>query len=546
MSLFGNSADARDDLAQLNQNYLNFMETASISKEEIRELKQGIFDYTKTLHNDFLNMAKQMASGGPSQAQTIVSDTSKSLDQKAVDLLFLIEKNTKDMVTSLFLNNTTGSEQKTFSKDKNKEISESSTSVIDAIKSLGKDITNLADRPIKMAQDYGGSILGELLTVLAAGGLAAALAPLLAGPFVKWFDENFGTSLKKRFDDAVAPFMDLKAKVSMFGKWLTMAATSPIQMFEEVVGGFKLLGKGLVGSIELIGKSLGASFSFIRSSLANLHQLPRMIGVGLRRSFRLFVSGFGDTAKAVGSGVKTFAGGLFKGILGNALKKLPVIGALISAAQGAVKLMNGDTTGGLLNLASGLAGFIPGIGMFASLYLDILETKLDEEAGGDPNKKGNLLGKVFSDLNNTILDYIMSFFNGMVKKVKSWLGFGKVEEEKIIPRLEPKPQIQPVSNLTPQVKSVTLERDPMVLDKYIQHETQNQRVFNQTTQKTAEVVSGGMKEMSSSINGLVGNTTNIISSGSGKATTMSMIPTQRPDGVRTARDDYKRWRDMGF
>ena len=59
-----------------------------------------------------------------------------------------------------------------------------------------------------------------------------------------------------------------------------------------------------------------------------------------------------------------------KGLGKSALKKIPILGALGGLAFGASRLMSGDISGALMEVASGAASIIPGIGTAASVALD--------------------------------------------------------------------------------------------------------------------------------------------------------------------------------
>ena len=67
---------------------------------------------------------------------------------------------------------------------------------------------------------------------------------------------------------------------------------------------------------------------------------------------------------------KTAAKGAAKGLGKAALKKIPIIGALGGLAFGASRLMKGDISGALMEVASGAASIVPGIGTAASVALD--------------------------------------------------------------------------------------------------------------------------------------------------------------------------------
>jgi len=82
------------------------------------------------------------------------------------------------------------------------------------------------------------------------------------------------------------------------------------------------------------------------------------------------------------------------------LKKVPLIGTLISVGIGVKKLMDGDTRGGILSLASGLVSLIPFAGWALSFMIDAYDAQLTEEYGGDITAKNDKysFGKFIDDI----------------------------------------------------------------------------------------------------------------------------------------------------
>ena len=81
-------------------------------------------------------------------------------------------------------------------------------------------------------------------------------------------------------------------------------------------------------------------------------------------------SGASVAASAGGSVAKTVAGGMAGTSAKTVLKKIPVIGALAGLGFGASRLIGGDVTGAGMEVLSGLASVVPGIGTAASLGID--------------------------------------------------------------------------------------------------------------------------------------------------------------------------------
>ena len=76
------------------------------------------------------------------------------------------------------------------------------------------------------------------------------------------------------------------------------------------------------------------------------------------------------TAAIKGATKKAATKGVAKGLGKAALKKIPFVGVLAGLAFGASRLMKGDISGALMEVASGTAAIIPGLGTAASVALD--------------------------------------------------------------------------------------------------------------------------------------------------------------------------------
>jgi hypothetical protein len=74
----------------------------------------------------------------------------------------------------------------------------------------------------------------------------------------------------------------------------------------------------------------------------------------------------GKPGKETGKASKAVAKGIGKSLL----KKIPVIGAVAGLAYGASRAMSGDFAGAGMEVASGLAGTVPGVGTAASVGID--------------------------------------------------------------------------------------------------------------------------------------------------------------------------------
>lgn len=148
------------------------------------------------------------------------------------------------------------------------------------------------------------------------------------------------------------------------------------------------------------GGGLGALFSKILGS-----SLTPLV-VGLAGSFALAIGSwfnegpFKGLMKELGNiGIKVFlpkvvgmAGKLFPAMvkfLKPIASKLPVIGFVINLGSAISRVLAGDVVGGIIDLASGLASFIPGFGTAISIGLGLLNAARDL-SGTTETTKGNI------------------------------------------------------------------------------------------------------------------------------------------------------------
>jgi hypothetical protein len=564
MGLFEN----KEDHVSLSDEYVQFLKSFSVSKEEINELKKGIYDYTRSMHEDFVSVTKQLTSKEPTESQRIRADSDKSSDQKMIDLMFLVEKNTKDMVNGLFLLNhnlgIVGGEQKGFSDhpDERKKNRYYEPDIVESLKAAAYNMSRIAARPVQSTIQNTGSILGELMGLLSLGSLAAVLGPLFVGPFLKWFDENFGTNLKQTLDKVMAPFKGLESTVEHIGKWAFLMITHPMEAIKTLMEAVTALGKVMWGAVEMAGKVAGAGVKAVGAGVKAIGSIgaKKTAEIEAKAAAEASTRIAADVAaaeakvgsKVIGEVTAKVGGGMFSKLVGGAFKKLPIVGFLISAGIGIKKLYDGDITSGVLNFLSAGAGLldfvVPGLGLGLSLLIDVFDAKLDIESNGDASKKSGLISKVFTDLKNTIWDSILSFFNYVSDTVKGWLGI-KVskspEKPKILEEnaknLSSSPEVSksssPVLEKSPSTLAVPLDYTNPVLDKKMQYDKQEQKTFEYQNQQTTSILKEYMDEMMKVFKEFSVPPTVISNVSNSKPAPAGPIPTQR-DGVKDSRNDY--------
>jgi hypothetical protein len=126
---------------------------------------------------------------------------------------------------------------------------------------------------------------------------------------------------------------------------------------------------GLMGGLKGVGRGIAGAGRGLKG----------IAGKGLG----MLAGGAGAAGSMAMAGGKAAAGGLGKMGLKSLVKKIPIIGLLASLGFGASRAFSGDFSGAGLELASGLAGTLPGLGTAASLGIDAALAAKDMGAFGE-------------------------------------------------------------------------------------------------------------------------------------------------------------------
>lgn len=238
----------------------------------------------------------------------------------------------------------------------------------------------------KVEEAGGGGLLSTLAGLLAFGGVAALLVSVFWDKIKPWLEDKLGTKLG---------FLDkFEGLIEGIGKFFTL-------------GGLKIAGGPL---FNLVGKAFATVGDLLEG--------------GLKAIFKF---GFGDEiieagAKAAPSVWKNLlpkvVGGLFKGVGLVALKGIPVIGSLISFYFAYDRFQKGEVIQGLIDVAGGLTGLIPGVGIPLSIGIAALNAFIDYKVGDLPQDQQNAAaGGIMGDIGAKIYDMIkdIPFIGGLVK-----------------------------------------------------------------------------------------------------------------------------------
>lgn len=171
-------------------------------------------------------------------------------------------------------------------------------------------------------------------------------------------------------------------------------------------GPFKGLGKiaARAGAkvITTLGKTIKTAFSGLLEKLGSLipKQIKSVFGKAAKGAGRLLskVGGKGILSKMLKPIQKIFTKGF--------LKRIPVLGLIISAGYAYSRFKSGDIIGGAIDLVSGIVSTVPVFGTAASIGLDIFNAWLDSKAGGATKAQQPKKIDLIKDLNSKMFTWL--------------------------------------------------------------------------------------------------------------------------------------------
>jgi hypothetical protein len=173
-----------------------------------------------------------------------------------------------------------------------------------------------------------------------------------------------------------------------------------LKIFSKVglQGGLKLLEKGAKTFLKTLESFIKAPLSLVDEAATGLKgMLGKLMPKGI----------ITNIIKGTANIFSKMLSGLVK-IITPLLKRLPLVGTVISFGFAYTRFKSGDTIGGIIDILSGIATLVPGVGTAISIGLDVLNAFLDYKTGGatgetSQKKTGILkewmlgLGKWFKD-----------------------------------------------------------------------------------------------------------------------------------------------------
>lgn len=256
---------------------------------------------------------------------------------------------------------------------------------------LTSDVAQLLSsnaRNANQQEQQGGSILMRmlmpLLGLLGAGAAAMAGFEAGAGPV--------GSLLA-----AVTKFIDV---VTGFKNKIGMFADTLLKIPQQISNFF---GKNFDDLLLDITSRIEKLFPTVASKILDIG-----LSIGKRAAdiIDLVPGGFKRIASLIGSALSSvFKGGL-KG-----LKLIPYIGNLVNLYFAYQRFSSGDIAGGFMELASGLADFVPGIGNILGIGLDLY--LLYRDVTTTPEQRTSLVPGAFKSAMQSVKSYFVSMLSNI-------------------------------------------------------------------------------------------------------------------------------------
>ena len=252
----------------------------------------------------------------------------------------------------------------------------------EAVKGAGKAIENVGGKILAPAKSIFDKIKDFLLTLFTG---------FIVNQGLKWLNENEGviTSIFQFLQDHWKKILVLIGGVLVF-----KVVRKIIKIFKAVKAVAKFLKSGIKGLFNIFKKG-GRVMGAMRGALKGGQGVKGALKAGQTASKRFGAQAAKTAAKkaATKTALKAGAKGLGKAVL----KKIPLIGLGAGILFGAQRALAGDFVGAGLELASGAAGTVPGLGTAASVAIDAALVAKDVGAFDGVGKDGVVKGDDVGD-----------------------------------------------------------------------------------------------------------------------------------------------------
>lgn len=564
MALFGNDQDENHN----NQMYADFMNSHNLTQEQLKDLKNGIFEHIKSLHETFQNVQKQSANKDSSATESLTSWAPEIAKIGLLGtLMTLIERHTRETAASLLaLNNhlnPAGSEQKSFTSTDKPASKEETSKTNELLKDLG-----IAIKESKAGQMAKGA-WDELLTLIGLGALAVLVVPFI-GPLLEWFDKNVGTNLKAKYDAIMEPFQGyVKTVKDTFNKvtdWLELLITDPKEAFSQAVETIKNIGQYLWAKIKpgfnVVKNVMSGAYEYLKEKLTNYYDQFVNFLTGKPGASNVFDEAYNQ--------IKQFWG---------------------SFMQSAEKFMTDMDMKGTFDLVKKYLGdFWEGVksfGLDLSPTLDetknifvtlkktisdiwdsgIIQSKIENMMDSLTSKIKDMALNLYDTVVNSVIGFVKKFFGELITNliddtiVKLWPSLVPkfatpqrvLDAQKRVKEREDIEKTKEAARLAEEEakKRAQLEKEKQRAEAKSKFEAEHPELTRMMKEKSDDVnnlakrTSDSLKEMTEKIVGKLEETKTTTSSpavinagGGSKSSGMSPIPTSKSNGVDSSRNFY--------
>ncbi len=236
--------------------------------------------------------------------------------------------------------------------------------------------------------------------------------------FIKRFDKYAGI-MEKEITKKDKGFKLKGGKESSFD-WVILLITGLAVLGGLISTKFKGIVKKIVNVVKIFSNVINAlkGFGLLEKILKPFLSVFGKIGVVFKPFMKITTSVLKMTK----------VGKIFLGVgkfFGKFMKKIPIIGGVISIAEAVSRFMKGDVIGGIVDLAAAITGFIPGIGSVISIGLSFINMIRDNPKVVKKVAKVSIkIGGIFADFIKKYLFFVPPFYTifkigDAIKKFKS-------------------------------------------------------------------------------------------------------------------------------
>ena len=175
-------------------------------------------------------------------------------------------------------------------------------------------------------------------------------------------------NLFKLFKKGIKFLLDIPKKIFSFAKNLFKLPKRLKNVFKGIGGKLKNIGAKGAEVFATIGNIIKKVKNFLKGGVGKVLGFGKKLFKGGKTLMKSGVKGLKTAGKGLG---KTVGKSLGKGAGKSVLKKIPFVGLGLGAAFAVDRLRKGDWGGALMEIGSGAASMIPGVGTAVSTAIDV-------------------------------------------------------------------------------------------------------------------------------------------------------------------------------